>query len=66
MSEPVYVAIGSNLGDREAALAFGRRRLSELADTTLVAATAVYNRKNTGIQPARRCRYGCIEQSCGK
>jgi len=37
--ERVYVALGSNLGDRAAHLAFARERLGELPDTRLVAAS---------------------------
>jgi len=51
MSEPVYVALGSNLGDREAALAFARRRLSELAGTSLLAATPVEETAPLGGPP---------------
>jgi 2-amino-4-hydroxy-6-hydroxymethyldihydropteridine diphosphokinase len=36
-----YVALGSNLGDRAAHIAHALRRLGELADTRLVAASAV-------------------------
>lgn len=39
--ERVYVALGSNLGDREAHLAHGRLRLSALKRTHLVAASSV-------------------------
>jgi 2-amino-4-hydroxy-6-hydroxymethyldihydropteridine diphosphokinase len=39
--ERAYVALGSNLGDRDAHLAYARRRLGELADTRLVAVSAV-------------------------
>jgi 2-amino-4-hydroxy-6-hydroxymethyldihydropteridine diphosphokinase len=37
----VYVALGSNLGDRAAHLAHARRRLGALPDTTLVAASRI-------------------------
>lgn len=36
-----YVALGSNLGDREASLALGRAALGRLPDTRLLAATPV-------------------------
>lgn len=39
--ERVYVALGSNLGNREAHLAHGRLRLSSLKRTHLVAASSV-------------------------
>jgi 2-amino-4-hydroxy-6-hydroxymethyldihydropteridine diphosphokinase len=39
--ESVYVALGSNLGDREAHLRAGREALGSLPDTSLVAASAV-------------------------
>lgn len=39
--ERAYVALGSNLGDREAHLAFARLRLSTLPHTNLVAASSV-------------------------
>jgi len=41
MAEWVFVALGSNLGDRSAHLAFARERLGALPDTTLVAASAI-------------------------
>lgn len=37
----VYVALGSNLGDRERSLGFARERLAELPDTVLKAASSV-------------------------
>ena len=40
-AERVYVALGSNLGDRAAHLAAGREALGRLPGTTLVAASAV-------------------------
>ena len=39
--ERVYVALGSNVGDREAHLAHARARLSALPDTRLIAASRV-------------------------
>ena len=41
MAEWAFVALGSNLGDRPAHLAFARERLAALPDTTLVAASAI-------------------------
>jgi 2-amino-4-hydroxy-6-hydroxymethyldihydropteridine diphosphokinase len=40
-TERAYVALGSNLGDREAHLAHARRRLGTLPDTRLVAVSRV-------------------------
>ncbi len=37
----VYVALGSNLGDREAHLAFARERLATLPGTALLGASAI-------------------------
>jgi 2-amino-4-hydroxy-6-hydroxymethyldihydropteridine diphosphokinase len=37
----VYVALGSNLGDREAHLAFARERLAALPGTALLGASAI-------------------------
>jgi len=51
MSELVYVALGSNLGDRDAALTFGRRRLDALPGTRLLAATAVEETAPLGGPP---------------
>jgi 2-amino-4-hydroxy-6-hydroxymethyldihydropteridine diphosphokinase len=39
--EPVYVALGSNLGDRAAHLRAGRKGLAALPGTVLVAASAI-------------------------
>jgi 2-amino-4-hydroxy-6-hydroxymethyldihydropteridine diphosphokinase len=41
MSEWAFVALGSNVGDRDAFLALARRRLAALPRTRLVSATAV-------------------------
>lgn len=41
MREWAFVALGSNLGDREAALALARERLAGLPHTTLVAVSEV-------------------------
>jgi len=51
MPEAAYVALGSNLGDRHAALAFARRRLAELPGTRLVAATAIEETEPLGGPP---------------
>ena len=39
--EWAFVALGSNLGDREASLELARSRLGELAGTTMVAASSI-------------------------
>lgn len=39
--ESVFIALGSNMGDRESHLAFARQRLAELAETTLRAVTEI-------------------------
>jgi 2-amino-4-hydroxy-6-hydroxymethyldihydropteridine diphosphokinase len=39
--EPVYVALGSNLGNRDAHLAFARAALAALPETTLLAVSQV-------------------------
>ena len=41
MGEIVYIALGSNLGDRDGMLAFARRAIGGLPGTRLIAATAV-------------------------
>lgn len=41
MAEWAFVALGSNLGDRAAYLAFARERLAELPETQLIAQSAV-------------------------
>lgn len=41
MRDVAYVALGSNLGDRDAHLAFARRALGELPGTRVLAETAV-------------------------
>jgi 2-amino-4-hydroxy-6-hydroxymethyldihydropteridine diphosphokinase len=41
MPEWVFVALGSNLGDREAYLAFARERLARLPGTELVAQSSI-------------------------
>ncbi|HYF38562.1 MAG TPA: 2-amino-4-hydroxy-6-hydroxymethyldihydropteridine diphosphokinase [Gemmatimonadales bacterium] len=39
--EPVYVALGSNLGDRDAHLRAAREKLARLPETALVAASSI-------------------------
>ena len=39
MADVVYIALGSNLGDREAHLAFGRREIAALPGTRILDAT---------------------------
>jgi 2-amino-4-hydroxy-6-hydroxymethyldihydropteridine diphosphokinase len=40
MRDVAYVALGSNLGDRERHLALGRSAIADLPDTRIIAATA--------------------------
>ena len=49
--ERVFVALGSNVGDRAAHLAFARERLAALPDTRLVAATRVEETAPLGPVP---------------
>lgn len=49
--ERVYVALGSNLGDREAHLAFARRRLAAIPETNLVAVSRVDETAPVGPAP---------------
>jgi 2-amino-4-hydroxy-6-hydroxymethyldihydropteridine diphosphokinase len=51
VSEWVFVALGSNLGDRAAALALARDRLAELPRTELTAASAVEETEPIGPVP---------------
>ncbi len=51
MAEWVYLALGSNLGDRAAHLAFARDRLADLPDTALVAASAIEETEPLGPVP---------------
>ncbi|MGH7700111.1 MAG: 2-amino-4-hydroxy-6-hydroxymethyldihydropteridine diphosphokinase [Gemmatimonadales bacterium] len=50
-SEPVYVALGSNLGDRAAHLAFARARLDTLPGTRVVAASRIEQTAPLGPGP---------------
>ena len=49
--ERVYVALGSNVDDRAAHLAFARARLGELPDTRLIAASQVEETAPLGPVP---------------
>jgi len=49
--ERVYVALGSNLGDRAAHLAYARRRLAALPDTRLLKASQVEETAPLGSVP---------------
>lgn len=51
MAEWVYLALGSNLGDRSAHLAFARDHLAALPETTLVAASAIEETEPLGPLP---------------
>ena len=51
MAEWAFVALGSNLGDRSAHLAFARERLAALPDTALVAASAIEETAPLGPVP---------------
>ena len=53
----MYVALGSNLGDRAAHLAHGRRRLGALPDTTLVAASGIEETAPLGGGPVAQGAY---------
>jgi 2-amino-4-hydroxy-6-hydroxymethyldihydropteridine diphosphokinase len=47
----VYLALGSNLGDRAAHLAFARQRLAALPETTVVAASEIEETEPLGPVP---------------
>lgn len=51
MADLVYLALGSNLGDRAAHLAFARERLAVLPGTTVVAASAIEETEPLGPVP---------------
>ncbi len=51
MAEWVYLALGSNLGDRAAHLAFARERLAALPESALVAASAIEETEPVGPVP---------------
>ncbi|MBI2403080.1 MAG: 2-amino-4-hydroxy-6-hydroxymethyldihydropteridine diphosphokinase [Gemmatimonadetes bacterium] len=51
MADWAFVALGSNLGDRSAHLAFARQRLAALPQTTLVAASAIEETAPLGPVP---------------
>jgi 2-amino-4-hydroxy-6-hydroxymethyldihydropteridine diphosphokinase len=53
--ERVYVALGSNLGDRAAHLAHARKRLAELPDTQLLAVSAI--EETAPLGPVRQGAY---------
>ncbi|MEK6609900.1 MAG: 2-amino-4-hydroxy-6-hydroxymethyldihydropteridine diphosphokinase [Gemmatimonadota bacterium] len=50
-SEPVSIALGSNLGDREAALAGARAAIARLAGTRIMRASAVLETEPLGPVP---------------
>jgi 2-amino-4-hydroxy-6-hydroxymethyldihydropteridine diphosphokinase len=51
MADWAFVALGSNVGDRQAHLAFARDRLAALPGTTLVAASAIEETAPLGPVP---------------
>lgn len=51
MSDVVYVALGSNIGDRQAILARGRAAIAVIPDTRLLAETAVEETEPIGAIP---------------
>jgi len=50
-SAPVYVALGSNVGDRAAHLAFARERLGQLPQTRMLAVSTVETTEPLGGPP---------------
>lgn len=52
--ERVFIALGSNLGDRDAHLAAARAALAALPDTALIAASAVEDTEPLGPVPQGR------------
>ncbi|MEO5799059.1 MAG: 2-amino-4-hydroxy-6-hydroxymethyldihydropteridine diphosphokinase [Gemmatimonadales bacterium] len=60
------IALGSNLGDRAAALSLARERLMQLPDTTLVAASEVEETSPLGglAQPSYLNQMVLLETSC--
>ena len=59
-SEPVLIAVGSNVGDRLGWLRMARRRIAALPDTTSTAASAVYETEAVGGPPQGRYLNACI------
>jgi 2-amino-4-hydroxy-6-hydroxymethyldihydropteridine diphosphokinase len=55
--ERAYVALGSNLGDREAHLAHARKRLAELTGTRLLAVSRVEETAPLGSPPVAQPSY---------
>lgn len=51
MADWVYLALGSNLGDRAAHLAFARERLAALPETSMVAASEIEETEPLGSVP---------------
>jgi 2-amino-4-hydroxy-6-hydroxymethyldihydropteridine diphosphokinase len=51
VAEWAFVALGSNLGDRAAYLAFAREHLGTLPDTALVAASSIEETESLGTVP---------------
>jgi 2-amino-4-hydroxy-6-hydroxymethyldihydropteridine diphosphokinase len=51
MADWAFIALGSNVGDRQAHLAFARERLAALPGTTLVAASAIEETAPLGPVP---------------
>ncbi len=54
MPEWAYVALGSNLGDRDQYLSLGRERLASLPRTTLCAESSIEETKPVGPVPQHR------------
>jgi len=54
MSEWAYVALGSNLGDRDQYLSLGRERLASLPRTTLCAESSIEETEPVGPVPQHR------------
>ena len=59
-SEPVLIAVGSNVGDRLGWLRMARRRIAALPETTSTAASAVYETDPVGGPPQGRYLNACI------
>jgi 2-amino-4-hydroxy-6-hydroxymethyldihydropteridine diphosphokinase len=57
MRDVAYVALGSNLGDRERHLAVAREAIGSLPDTTVVAMTAIEETEPLAGGPPNQGRY---------
>jgi len=65
LTRVAHVALGSNLGDREALLGFGVRELDETPGVEILGASSIYETEAVGASPQGRYLNAVVRIECG-